>query len=197
MKLSFTRLSILRTKILMLFVVISYNLFGQIYIKPYSVYFDYKNKIAVEVSYTVIKPICKPKGRTFTFHKSPGSLSPKDFIGIGYDKGHLFPANLAKDYQELNNSYDMKNIVAQDPSLNRGLWRSLELRIENYARTNDSVQVKVFCIGVKEVIGKVSVPFCFRKELFIWKNGELIGYEGFEFLNVKPVKSNIMFYKLN
>jgi len=83
-----------------------------------------------------------------------------DFVGSGYDRGHLVP------FENVNHSVELAlesmlvtNVVAQWPSNNRGIWRVLEERV----RTS-SLEGKLFVVtGViyaesKKIGGGTPVP---------------------------------------
>ncbi len=60
---------------------------------------------------------------------APQSSSPEDYIGTGYDRGHMAPNYLiATRYGKAaqKETFLMSNIVPQMPDLNRGPWRKLE-----------------------------------------------------------------------
>jgi len=80
-------------KTIILLILITSFIFCKSQTNGYKVCFDYENKIAKKVEYTVIPSIFNLK-RKGSFRKSKGSLSPSDYKGSGYDKGHLFPEPL-------------------------------------------------------------------------------------------------------
>lgn len=101
-----------------------------------------------------------------------GSAQLIDYVGSGYDRGHLAPAaNFVNSQEEMDESFYMSNVSPQDPSFNRGIWRSIENYEREMAMEKDTVYV--ICGGVLLVdelstIGpnKVSVPRFFYKIIY-------------------------------
>lgn len=54
----------------------------------------------------------------------------KDYVGTGFDRGHLFAAADSPNEQALENSFYLTNIAPQAPAFNRGYWK----RVENHVR---------------------------------------------------------------
>ena len=66
----------------------------------------------------------------------------KDFHRSGYDRGHLHPAmNAVSDPKAMKDSFLLSNASPQAASLNRGLWKELELKIRDLARSGKSIHV--------------------------------------------------------
>jgi endonuclease G len=54
-------------------------------------------------------------------------ITPKDYTGTGYDRGHLCPSKDRSDTTENNNAtFLMSNIFPQAPGNNQGPWKDLE-----------------------------------------------------------------------
>lgn len=69
--------------------------------------------------------------RTDDFRPDPavatGSAELNDYKGSGYDRGHLAPAgDMAFSVTSMTESFYLSNMSPQEPSFNRGGWRSLE-----------------------------------------------------------------------
>ncbi|MFI3306377.1 MAG: DNA/RNA non-specific endonuclease [Rikenellaceae bacterium] len=61
---------------------------------------------------------------------SSGSAKLSDYVGSGYDRGHLCPAgdmNFSKE--AMKESFMMSNMSPQLPSFNRGIWRMCEIYV--------------------------------------------------------------------
>lgn len=108
-----------------------------------------------------------------------------DYEGSGYDRGHLVAAgNHVDDPEALAETYLLSNIAPQvGPGFNRGIWRSLEEAVRNYAQcTNDLLIVtgvyfaedrtKMKTIGD----GRVGVPLGFYKVLLEPSAGRMIAF---------------------
>jgi len=59
---------------------------------------------------------------------------PSRWTNTGYDRGHLAPADDFRENQvAMSHSFYTSNIVPQDPSHNRGIWRVLEQNVRTWA----------------------------------------------------------------
>ncbi|CAG0880285.1 unnamed protein product [Darwinula stevensoni] len=64
-----------------------------------------------------------------------GSATTQDYVGSGYDRGHLCPAgDMAFDEIGIDESFYMSNMSPQDPKFNIGIWRELEELTRDWAR---------------------------------------------------------------
>ncbi len=71
-----------------------------------------------------------------------GSASDRDYIGSGYDRGHLAPASdMGWSSTAMAESFYYSNISPQTPSFNRGIWKKLEKLVRTWAVENNSVYV--------------------------------------------------------
>jgi endonuclease G len=73
--------------------------------------------------------------RTNRFMADPELKGPKaypnDYARSGYDRGHQAPAGNQTTNQELKDeTFYMSNMAPQLPSLNRGIWKELEEKIQ-------------------------------------------------------------------
>ena len=114
---------------------------------------------------------------------STGSASLVDYKGSGYDRGHLCPAADMKISQKaMNESFYMSNMSPQDPSFNRGIWRSLEEKVRSWAATETEVYVVTGGIltSVNKTIGanQVGVPQEYYKIVYDYSgnNTKMIGF---------------------
>ena len=149
----------------------------------YSFSYSEDNEQPFWVNYTLTKvmmqnPMVKRKDE---FRDDPnvqsGSAQLKDYVGSGYDRGHLCPAKAMEcSKQAMSESFFMSNMSPQHPSLNRGIWKKLESKERNWAVDFDSV--KVYCGGifdsVIEYIGpnKVAVPKYYYKIVYSESNSD-------------------------
>ena len=97
-----------------------------------------------------------------------GSAELSDYVGSGYDRGHLSPAgNYIENQVEMDESFYMSNISPQDPSFNRGIWKRLENYERELAVEKDTIYVITGGIlkGDLKTIGdnEVAVPEYFFK----------------------------------
>lgn len=64
-----------------------------------------------------------------------------DFVGSGYDRGHMAPSGDMPDPASQNASYTLSNVVAQSPENNRGLWAGIEEGVRDLAARDGEVYV--------------------------------------------------------
>lgn len=128
--------------------------------------------------------ITGPGVRKNNFKEDPlvptGSSALEDYVGSGYDRGHLCPAaSMALNQEAMDESFFMSNMSPQHPSLNRGRWKSLEGKVRNWTESLGEVYVvsgaiyndKIEAIGANEV----TVPKHYYK--VIWDNKDkIIGF---------------------
>jgi endonuclease G len=118
----------------------------------------------------------------------PNGATPADYVGTGYDKGHMAPdGDLSWDTQVEFESFLMTNMSPQAGSLNRGIWKLLETSVRGWAvQRNQSYTViagGVYAQG-DLVIGKgVLVPHAFYKIVI---NNQTKEVAGWMFPHVKP-----------
>ena len=118
-----------------------------------------------------------------------GSADLNDYKKSGYDRGHLIPAaDLKWSTDAMSDSFYLSNMAPQDPTLNRGMWSSLEAITRQAAVDNEAIYVvtgPVLTDGPYDTIGKnkVSVPNYFYK-VFLTANGA--NAIGFILPNDKP-----------
>ena len=85
---------------------------------------------------------CRPSFRVDA--RTSGRVSPDDYTNSGYDRGHMAP-NATMDYcygpEGQLDSFLMSNICPQTPSLNRGIWATLEDYVRDCANAFGEVWV--------------------------------------------------------
>lgn len=105
--------------------------------------------------------------RTDKFKTDPkvktGTAIDKDYVGSGYDRGHLAPAaDMGWSSTAMAESFYYSNMSPQTPSFNRGVWKRLEERVRTWAIENSSVYIvtgPVLTSGLTTIgPNKVSVP---------------------------------------
>lgn len=112
-----------------------------------------------------------------------------DYIGSGYDRGHMAPAaDMKWNKQAMEEAFYMSNICPQDHSLNAGVWNTLENQCRTWARRYGKVYIVCGPIynGKRrtEYIGKrrVKVPDAFFKVVLIYEARKTLAM-GFFFEN--------------
>jgi endonuclease G len=116
-----------------------------------------------------------------------------DYYGSGYDRGHLAPARaMSYNRTSMSESFYLSNISPQNPSFNRGIWKSLEGKVEYWSSFRDSIYVVSGPI-LDHPIGsigenKITVPRAYYKTLISFKNMKMKGI-AFIIPNEKSKKS--------
>ncbi|MCW3103569.1 MAG: non-specific endonuclease [Bacteroidetes bacterium] len=126
------------------------------------------------VAYHLTAEMCNNNGeeRTNNFRPDPaiptGSATPDDYKKSGYDRGHLCPAgDMGWNDETMSESFLMSNMSPQLPAFNRGIWKSLESDVREWAKINK--EIYVVTAGVLEdglpTIGpdKVAIPRYYYK----------------------------------
>lgn len=73
---------------------------------------------------------------------SSGSAQLADYKGSGYDRGHLAPAgDMSFSHQAMSESFFLSNMAPQHPSFNRGIWRSVEELVRQWAQQEGRLYV--------------------------------------------------------
>jgi endonuclease G, mitochondrial len=156
--------------------------------KYYSVSYNEKYEQAEWIAYKLTSAmIAGYAERKNNFKEDPlvstGSASLADYKGSGYDRGHLCPAADMKISQEaMNESFYMSNMSPQDPSFNRGIWKSLEEKVRSWAATEKEVYVVTGGVltSVNKTIGanQVGVPQDYYKIIYDYSgnNTKMIGF---------------------
>ncbi len=63
-------------------------------------------------------------------------LSPTDYTGTDFDRGHMKPAEDSPTQEAMDESHLMSNIAPQHPNLNRQTWRTLEDAVNDLVRSS-------------------------------------------------------------
>lgn len=84
-------------------------------------------------------------------------VSPRDYVGSGYDKGHLAPADDASTSVEMYQSFLMTNMTPQTPELNRGPWKALETKVRKMV-TSTPMWVETIPVYPKDPVYVSNIP---------------------------------------
>lgn len=88
-------------------------------------------------------------------------ITPADYTGSGFDRGHLCPSADRSSSQEANSeTFYMTNMTPQTPDLNRNVWNDFETYSRDLVKKqNVDLYVVAGCYGEKgKLKKKVSVP---------------------------------------
>ena len=163
----------------------------------YEVFYSESLEQPKEVWYTVECPNGKAsrKGMDFYINDSIYTSSQDDYENNIWDKGHMAPAaDFSCDRETLYRTFSYLNCALQHQDLNRGVWRLLEAKEREIAKTQEvNVHiVLIFTKSSKKLSSGATVPDAFKKE---------ITYSGktdvYYFNNEKPLSSDPKKYKTN
>ena len=151
----------------------------------YTSLFSKSKKYPVMVEWWVTKAMVScpaPLKRKDNFKPDP--LLPehtniaKDYVGSGYDRGHMMPAadNLCQTQLIQDESFYFSNMSAQTHRLNAGDWKSLETFTREESSLKDSIHVWAGNVGEVKKIGSVSVPKYCWKVIHIKKENKWVAY---------------------
>jgi endonuclease G, mitochondrial len=105
----------------------------------------------------------------------------KDYVGAGYDRGHLAPAgdNTQSD-AVMSESFLLTNMVPQVPNHNRGIWKQLETYVRDWVIAGMDIYVvsgTVYQTGYKTIgDNQVGVPTHIWKVIVDRKDGKAIAF---------------------
>jgi len=188
-------------KNLLLLLLLPISLFAQLrdsvyYTNPYFI-INYSETLEGprSVRYTVACPTgtTSRAGMDFYTEKGIKTSDHKDYEANEWDKGHMAPAasfNCNRDM--LYSTFAYVNSSLQQYSLNRGVWKKLEVRERQLAATGD---VKVFirieyASNPSRVPTNAAIPVGYYKELKVGNKREC-----YYFKNVAPATSDLEAYK--
>ena len=109
--------------------------------------------------------------RTDAFHEEDGlprdaGASLADYVGSGYDRGHLAPSGDMPDDLAQRQSFSLANIVPQDPDDNRGLWSDVEGAVRGLAVARGEVYVVTGPIFLGATVGSLKGRVLIPTQLF-------------------------------
>lgn len=125
-----------------------------------------------------------PQDRTDNFRADPlvatGSAALDDYKYSGYDRGHLAPAgDMTWSYDAMSESFYLSNMSPQNASFNRGIWKTLESYVRNWASENEEIYVVTGPVLEEnlQTIGanNVAVPDYYYKVILDLKEPEIKG----------------------
>lgn len=143
--------------------------------EAYTLCYDEKYEQAKWVAYQLTFQMCnnKEEERTNNFREDfsvkTGSSTPGDYKKSGYDRGHLCPAgDMGWSEITMSESFFMSNMSPQKPKFNRGIWKTLETQVrewaikekELYIVTAGVLEEGLPTIGIKN---KVAIPKYYYK----------------------------------
>ena len=103
-------------------------------------------------------------------------ITPSDYSGSGYDRGHLCPSADRSSSEGANSStFLMTNMAPQKHDMNAGPWEKLESYSRSMARRNMTLYIIAGSYGEKgKVKNKVTIPTNFWKIVIAVPSGQNI-----------------------
>lgn len=115
-----------------------------------------------------------------TDSRTRSKVSHKDYTHSGYDRGHMAPNYaIATRYGKAaqRETFFMSNIIPQNPRVNRGIWKDLEMRVaKKYGRYFGEVWVitgPVFQEPIEKLKSGVPIPSHYYKIIVDEKGDDL------------------------
>ena len=149
--------------------------------------------------YTVVCPhgMASRVGMEFYGEEGIKTSDSKDYEANEWDKGHMVPAaSLNCDRNMLWETFSYMNCALQQQSLNRGVWKKLEMQEREFSKVNNNVKVYIkveFDANPKRVPAGAAIPKGFYKEITIDKRTKFCYY----FPNIAPITSDLNTFKCN
>ncbi len=134
------------------------------------------NWVAYELTKDEIIPKYKRTNKFIPDPKVPtGSADDADYVGSGYDRGHLAPAaDMAWSKVAMAESFYFSNMTPQVPGFNRGVWKRLEELVRKWAKEYGKLYIvtgPVLSKGLKKIgHDSVSVPEYFYKVILVYSS---------------------------
>lgn len=157
------------------------NICREAYLVSYSV----ADKIPDHVSYTLTPNRalgCLPRTDAFVADASvAGGATPQDYVGTGYDKGHMAPDGDQSWNQQIEyESFLMTNMTPQAPGFNRGVWKLLETSIRGWVVQQNTaftiISGAIYSAQDKTIGRGVRVPHAYYKIAINQSTGEVAAW---------------------
>lgn len=141
----------------------------------YTLCYDERFEQAKWVAYRLTSAMVmnKEEERTDDFREDKsiktGSATPADYKKSGYDRGHLCPAgDMTWSETAMSESFLMSNMSPQAPKFNRGIWKTLESQVREWAKKEEEIYVVTAGVLEKGLptigeINKVAIPKLYYK----------------------------------
>ena len=118
-------------------------------------------------------------------------VTPSDYNGSGYDRGHLAPAaNYKFSQKATDETFVMTNMCPQTPELNRRSWLALEDYIRDLVKFHDTLIVLTGTYGdAGNIKSKVTIPNKMWKVAIGKRDNEVLTIIGWIYFNSKSRQS--------
>lgn len=174
----------------------------------YTLCYDTTYRQAAWVAYVLTRADVRTTGveRSNRFRRDPEilkrgwpSASDEHYKGGPFDRGHLLPSSDRRgNVSENRETFYFSNISPQYPAVNRGVWKSLEEQVRQWADRYDSLYVVTgpeLVPGLARRAGGVGIPRRYFKALLVCRQGR---WEAVAFLipNTPKVAKDFQTYRM-
>ena len=176
-------------------------------VRNYSILYDTIQKLSYWVAYPLHEKYLGNSGRSEAWNYDPlvaQHLQPRVHRGItGFDRGHQLPS-ADRTYSRTGNAttFYFTNMTAQNASLNRGVWETLERNVRTWVARCDTLYVVTGAMLGNEIKyavdndgSSMAVPNYYYKAI-AQKRGVNYFTIAYKFENVAPVNRNIDAYQM-
>jgi len=180
-------------------------------IRNYSILYDTIQKVAYWVAYPLHDIYLGNSGRSEAWNYDPliaRHLQPRASRGLqGFDRGHQLPS-ADRTYSRAGNvtTYYFTNMTAQNASLNRGVWETLESRVRTWVARCDTLYVVTGAMITTACDNEIqysldndgrdmAIPKYYYKAI-AQKRGENYYTAAYKIENIAPVNRNIDAYRM-
>lgn len=148
----------------------------------YKSYFSYKIKQPVAVTYTLFHGggEVSRSGMNFKNDTKIHTLDDEDYVGSGYDKGHMANAeDFAFNKVKERKTFMYYNCVPQAPELNRGPWAMQEAKARRLSQLDS---ILIICYNVYDTASKecMKIPTHCYRAVYSLTSGSILSVIGFE-----------------
>ena len=99
-----------------------------------------------------------------TLPKKWRAIAPEDYIGTGFDRGHLCPsADRTRDHSTNSSTFLMTNIAPQAPRMNREIWADLEIYLRDEVKEGSEIYIYSGTLG-KGGVGSLGYATTLRED---------------------------------
>jgi endonuclease G, mitochondrial len=146
--------------------------------KYYAVSYNHQKAIANWVSWRLVKNSFGDASRQNDFRPNQNlpngwmQITPYDYNGSGFDRGHLCPsADRSSSIEGNSSTFLMTNIAPQSHDLNTGPWEKLETYSRSLAKRNNTVFIITGQYGENgKVRNKITIPTNYWKIVVVLPN---------------------------
>lgn len=131
-----------------------------------------KNKAVVLTSERLVKGTLVGSAKRVNAFRADRRIAdgptPSNYVGSGFDKGHMAPADDAGSDEQMRETFLMTNMTPQEPTLNQRSWRTLEdkarRKFDNSSKSINIVTIAMY--NKPERINGIPIPSGYWKIIY-------------------------------